>query len=124
MANEGDIIRENRKAMEEATTTFLRSLPPSQFRYDMAEAIAGSLLAKGSAVGNDLESVLSMVLDGAEEDATLIRQWAANKGRKGGTRRTDYNEVKRLVGLGLTKTEVARKMGISRETVRQALKAG
>jgi DNA invertase Pin-like site-specific DNA recombinase len=41
---------------------------------------------------------------------------------RGGVRQTDYAEVKRLVETGLSKAEVARRMGISRETVYQALK--
>lgn len=42
---------------------------------------------------------------------------------RGGVRQTDYAEVKKLVAMGLSKAEVARRMGISRETVYQALAA-
>lgn len=43
---------------------------------------------------------------------------------KGGVRQTDYAEVRKLVETGLSKAEVARRMGVSRETVYQALKQG
>lgn len=78
-------------------------------------------------MGRMMITILSMV---AEMELNRLRERreegiAAAKVRgvyKGGTRQTDYSEVKKLVDLGLTKSEVARRMGISRETVYQALK--
>jgi DNA invertase Pin-like site-specific DNA recombinase len=80
-------------------------------------------------MGKVMITILSMV---AEMELNRIRERreegiAAAKTRgiyKGGTRQTDYSEVRKLVEMGLSKAEVARKMGISRETVYQALKQG
>jgi DNA invertase Pin-like site-specific DNA recombinase len=80
-------------------------------------------------IGRVMITILSMVAEMELNRITERREEgiAAAKLRgvyKGGTRQTDYNEVRKLVGLGLTKAEVARRMGISRETVYQALKEG
>lgn len=79
-------------------------------------------------MGRVMIIILSMV---AEMELNRIKERrqdgiTAAKGKgvyKGGARQTDYAEVKRLVAAGLSKAEVARRMGISRETVYQALAA-
>jgi len=78
-------------------------------------------------MGKVMITILSMV---AEMELNRLRERreegiaaAKVKGTyKGGTRQTDYSEVRKLVDLGLSKAEVARRMGISRETVYQVLK--
>jgi DNA invertase Pin-like site-specific DNA recombinase len=78
-------------------------------------------------MGKVMITILSMV---AEMELNRLRERreegiaaAKLKGTyKGGTRQTDYSEVRKLVDMGLSKAEVARRMGISRETVYQVLK--
>ena len=95
MTNEGDIIRTNRKAMEEATVVFLKSLPTSNYRYDMAQIVATSTLAQGNSVGDDLESILAEILDNAEVDAALQARWLRNRGSIG--KPEDYERNARII---------------------------
>jgi DNA invertase Pin-like site-specific DNA recombinase len=90
------------------------------------QVLEPSLTTEGE-MGKVMITILSMV---AEMELNRIRERreegiAAAKVKgiyRGGVRQTDYAEVRKLVETGLSKAEVARRMGISRETVYQALK--
>lgn len=80
-------------------------------------------------MGKVMVTVIAMV---AEMELNLITERraagiaAAKKvpGKyKGGTRKADYAQVRKLVADGLSKAEVARRCGISRETVYQIIGA-
>lgn len=92
------------------------------------QVLEPSLTTEGE-MGRVMITILSMV---AEMELNRLKERrdegiaaAKLKGTyKGGVRTTDYAEVKRLVETGLSKAEVARRMGVSRVTIYQALKQG
>lgn len=79
----------------------------------------------GKVILTTLSMVAEMELSFITERRKAGIEAAKAKGvYKGGTRQADYDRVRELVALGLSKAEVARRCGISRETVYQILRAG